>query len=64
MFDTRGDPEERNDLAERETRLADEMEWGLRESIIEMEARSKRTEVTRAISDEELQTLRSLGYLR
>jgi arylsulfatase A-like enzyme len=64
LFSLREDPGERRDLAATESERADELEARLRQWIAEMEARSAGSEVTRTLSDEGIETLRSLGYIQ
>jgi len=52
-----------HDLASAEPDRADSMEAFLRQAIAEMESRSIRVETTRTMTDEELEALRSLGYV-
>jgi arylsulfatase A-like enzyme len=64
LFSTRDDRAEVRDLVLAEPDRTDSMEVLLREAIAGMEARATRSEVTRTLSDQEMETLRSLGYLK
>lgn len=64
LHDLGADPAERRDLAGAESERADAMEAELRAWVRAMEARSSRSEGTRTLTDEELEALRSLGYIK
>ena len=63
LFGMSDDAGELRDLASAEPDRADSMEAFLRQAIAEMKSRSIRVETTRTMTDEELEALRSLGYV-